>query len=108
MIDEMLAEIFGEVAFGSLSKSRRAQLIARVFFGLLGTGLSVAGAVHFMLNNDEGRNAALRMNMVLMFVFLGCFCLFNIALARPWRWPGVLFVVSFVGLFVVRIVFSPV
>jgi hypothetical protein len=108
MIDEMLAEIFGEVAFGRLSKSRRAQLIARVFFGLLGTGLSVAGAVHFMLNDRHGVNAVLRANMVLMFVLLGCFCLFNIALARRWRWPGVLFVVSFIGLFVIRIVFGPV
>jgi hypothetical protein len=44
--------------------------------------------------------------MVAMFVFLAAFCLFNIALGRTWRWPGVLFVASFVSTLALRILFG--
>ena len=33
--------------------------------------------------------------------------LFNVALHRPWRWPGLGFVLSFVALFAARILFGP-
>jgi hypothetical protein len=44
--------------------------------------------------------------MVAVFVFLASFSLFNVALARKWRWPLRLFVVSFAALFVSRIFFG--
>lgn len=44
--------------------------------------------------------------MVAMFAFLAAFFLFNVALGRTWRWPGVLFAFSFVSLFVTRILFG--
>ena len=36
MFDDWLSELFGEAVFGRLGHSRRAQLLARMFFGLLG------------------------------------------------------------------------
>ena len=44
MLDNLLGELFGEVVFGRLGKSRRAQLLVRVFFGLLGAALGIVGA----------------------------------------------------------------
>ena len=43
-------------------------------------------------------------SMVAVLAFLACFCLFNVALARTWRWPGWLFIVSFIALFASRII----
>jgi hypothetical protein len=106
MIDEILTEIFGEALLGRAGRSRRFQLLARVFFGLLGALLGVAGAVYLALRSEMAQNLALQATMILVFVFLSCFALFNVALARQWRWPGRLFVLSFVGMFVVRIVFG--
>ena len=106
MIDDILAGIFGEAVLGRLSNSRRAQLLLRLGFGILGAGLSVAGAIHFALKDDLTNNTAMRLSMMSLFVFLACFCLFNVAFARKWRWPGWLFVVSFVMLFVTRILFG--
>jgi hypothetical protein len=105
VVDEILAEIFGRALFGRLGESRRTQLLARVFFGLLGTLLCTVGAVHFV-RAVAPRYTAMSMCMVAMFAFLAAFCLFNIALGRTWRWPGVLFVVSFVSLFATRILFG--
>ena len=76
MIDEMLVHIFGEAVFGRIGHSKRAQLIAR---------------------------APTRACMVLVFVGLACLSLFNVALARKWRWPALLFAASFVALFALRI-----
>jgi hypothetical protein len=107
MIDEILVELFGEMVFGRLSRSRRAQLLFRVFFGLLGAGLGVFGAVHFVRGGqDLGGNSAMRASMIAMFVFLASFSLFNIALGRKWQWPGIGFVVSFVALFASRLIFG--
>ena len=107
MLDELLGDLFGQAIGGRLSKSRRAQLIFRVFFGLLGAGLGIAGAVHFARLADLTRNTAMHVSMVAVFVFLASFSLFNVALGRTWRWPAMFFVVSFVALFVTRIVFGP-
>jgi hypothetical protein len=105
MIDDILADLFGEAVRSRLGSSRRAELIARVFFGLLGAGLCAAGAVHFVRSVAPG-HTAMSASMVAMFVFLAAFFLFNVALGRTWRWPGVLFATSFVSLFVTRILFG--
>jgi hypothetical protein len=107
MIDEILGEIFGEAALHSLTRSRRVQLIARVFFGLLGAALGATGAVYVAVRPDAPANAAMHASMIASFVFLSCFSLFNVALARTWRWPGRLFVAAFVLIFVTRIVLGP-
>lgn len=107
MIDDLLAEIFGEAISRRLSKSRRLQLLMRLGFGLLGTALFAAGAGWFLLRTDLTGNIAMRLSMVSLFVFLGCLALFNVALARPWRWPGRLSVLSFGALFVARFLFGP-
>ena len=107
MIDEILIEVFGEAVLGRLNRSRRFQLIARMFFGFLGAVLGLVGAFYIALKPGITQNLALHAVMILVFLFLTCFALFNIALARQWRWPGRLFVVSFIGLFVTRILFGP-
>lgn len=73
MIDEILGKIFGEEVLGKLGDSKRSQLVFRIFFGLLGTALGSAGAVHFMLVSDFTSNTAMRISMVALFVFLACF-----------------------------------
>ena len=105
MVGEILAEIIGRALAGRVGEARRTQLVVRVFFGLLGTVLCTSGAVHFV-RTIAPRHTAMSMCMVAMFVFLAAFCLFNIALGRTWRWPGVLFAVSFVALFATRILFG--
>ena len=106
MLDDVLAGLLGEAVFGRLRHTRRAELIARLFFGLLGTGLGLAGAV-YLLRTVETRNALLLASMTALFVFLSCFCLFNVALARTWRWPGIGFVCSLVLIFVTRVALGP-
>jgi|SRR5688572_18160920 hypothetical protein len=105
MIDEMLGHIFGRLIFGRLENSQRVQLLIRLFFGLLMAGLGVAGALHFSSRYEI--SLPMRMCAVGMFVFLSAFGLFNITLARKWKWPAILFVISFVAMFVVRIAVGP-
>lgn len=105
-MDDLLETLFGEIAVGRGSNSRRAQLIGRMFFGLLGAALSFAGAAYFWLLDYAG-NPALPAITVAMFFFFGSFWLFNVALGRSWRWPGLLFIVSFIALFVTRIAWGP-
>jgi hypothetical protein len=107
MLDDLLGHLFGEVVLGRLSRSRRAQLLFRLFFGLIGAALGGAGAVHFALQPDLTSNLALRASMLAMFVCLASFSLFNIALGRRWRWPGLGFVASFAALFASRIALGP-
>jgi hypothetical protein len=106
VIDDILAEIFRE-ATAPLTRSRRFQLVMRVGFGLLGMVLSIVGTIHFLLKQQMTNNMGIRISLVALFVFLACFFLFNVALARRWRWPGFLFVLSFVSVFVSRIFFGP-
>jgi hypothetical protein len=81
----------------------RHDTIFRVAFGMLGVALSAAGAARsFTYPSAHFRLAALA-----VFVALGCLCLFNVTLARPWLWPLVLFALSLVALFVGRIVLGP-
>lgn len=106
MIDDMLVELFGQAAFGRLGKSRRAQLLVRPFFGIVGSFLGVAGAVFIARRDDLGTNVAMRTSMIALFVFLSAFSLFNVALGRRWRWPGCLFVLSFVMIIATRLMFG--
>ena len=105
MIDDILVGIFGEVVRSRLSGGPRAQLVARLAFGLLGAGLGLVGAV-YIAQRPGTQNLAMSASMVAMFAFLSCFCLFNVALARTWRWPGRLFIVSFIALFAARLIFG--
>ncbi len=75
----------------------------RLFFGILGTGLSTAG-MYFTMGFEAGLH--FRLAGAVMFFFLACFCFFNIALFKRWGWPGRFFLFSFGGLFVVRILFG--
>ena len=106
MIDEMLVELFGQAAFGRLGASRRAQLLVRLCFGIVGSFLGGAGAIYFAQRDDLGSNVAMRASMIALFVFLSAFSLFNVALGRRWRWPGRLFLLSFVMILVTRLVFG--
>jgi hypothetical protein len=105
VIDEILSGI-GEVLFRNRGQSKRAQRFARLFFGLLGAFLGIAGVVHFLSRPSFTNNSLFNASIVAMFLALACFFLFNVALARSWRWPGLLFVVSFVGMIVTRIAFG--
>lgn len=107
MIGEILVGIFGEAISSRLNDSRRVQLAIRLLFGLIGTMLGVIGAVYIGTRPGFTANTMLRASMVLVFLALASFSLFNVALARSWRWPGRLFVVSFVALFVFRLVLGP-
>jgi hypothetical protein len=106
MLDDLLGQLFGEVVFGRLSVSRRAQLLARLFFGLLGAVLSVIGALHFFSRADLTANHALRASVMGTMLFFGAFWLFNVAFGRSWRWPAIGFIASFVAMFVTRIAFG--
>ena len=100
-----LDDLFEDIDFG-LKGSKRAATIFRIFFGALGLLLGAAGAWH-MLAGDVAGSFHMRATAALMFVFLALFFGINVALHKPWRWPGLGFVVTFVGLFVVRIAFGP-
>ena len=103
MLDDLLEE-FLDAWLTSRGTSKRTQLVARVFFGLLGVALSVAG-IHQMTSYDAALH--FRVAAMALLASLAFFCAFNVTLLLPWRWPGRLFVVSFVALFVVRIVLGP-
>ena len=62
MIDELLAHLFGEAVFGKIGSSQRARLVFRLFFGLIGTGLGIAGAVHFAVRDDLTQNVPIRLD----------------------------------------------
>ena|SRR5687768_13621622 len=106
MLGDIIAELIGEAAFGRLSRSQRAQVVLRVFFGLLGTFLGVAGAVHFV-TSVQASNRVMHSSMVAMFFFIALFFLLNVTFKRSWRWPGLGVLVSFVSLFVSRILLGP-
>jgi hypothetical protein len=90
--------------FGPDLKSKRAQAVIRVLFGLLGLVLSAAGAWR-MRGYDAGLH--FRLTAALLFFFLGAFFLVNVIMVRKTSWPWKGFLLSFVLLFVVRILFGP-
>jgi hypothetical protein len=107
VLDDFLVQILGEKLFGRLGQTPRARRGARLFFGVLGAALGVIGAVHFATRPDLPANLSLRASITGTFVALTCVSLFNIGLARSWRWPGLLFIGCFVAMFVTRIVLGP-
>jgi hypothetical protein len=107
MIGDLLEALGEGIVVGKGEPSRRAQVLFRLFFGLLGTGLAAAGGIHFSSASELTSNVAMRLSMVVLFGALGCFCLFNVALLRTWRWPGRLFLISLAALFATRILFGP-
>lgn len=106
MLDELLGQVLGEAAFGRLGYSRRAQLIFRLFFGVLGAALGLIGAIYTWRRPTVTTNIAMHASMIAVFLSLACFSLFNVGMARQWRWPGICFVVSFVVMFVARMAFG--
>ena len=102
----MLEELIESIDLGSGSDPNRAQLIIRIMIGLTGTLLAAVGAIKALVDGFNGAGLEFRMAGGMMFILLGCFCLFNIALHRTWRWPGRGFWISLAGLFVVRIIFG--
>lgn len=107
MLDDILLGLFGEAILGPLTRSRRFRLVARLFFGILGAVLGIVGAVHFWLRKDQSGNLVMRASFVTLLVALALFWFFNVGLLRRWRWPGVLFIVSFICLILSRIVLGP-
>lgn len=107
MLGEILAHIVGEAVFSRLTESERSRVVARVSFGLLGAVLGIAGALHFALRVRPITNTPVHASMVALFLCLACFFLLNVALHKRWRWPAVGFVLSFIALFVTRILFGP-
>lgn len=104
----MLGEIL-EGAFFSFDvfSGRVSRTIFRSLFGLLGVTLSAIGVHHVLTGGIEGISYHFKFMAALNFACLGSFCLFNVVLLRPYRWPGRLFVLSIVLLFLVRVVYGP-
>ena len=107
MIPEAIFEMIGEAAFGRLNRSRKAQVLFRVFFGLLGTALGLFGVYHFLVNVEPPASRLLHASIVALFAFVAARAFFHIACKRPWRWPVVGVAVSFAALFITRIAFGP-
>jgi hypothetical protein len=106
VLDELVRGVL-EAAFGRFDPGERGRLLFRLFFGLLGAGLGLAGAWIFLFVQRDIPNAALRGSLVAAFLFLAAFALFNVALGRRWRWPGLGFVIAFVAVFATRILLGP-
>lgn len=103
MLDDLIGQLVGEAAFGRLDPSHRVKLIVRLFFGLLGAGLGAAGAIYMLRTPPTTTNLPMLASMIAMFASLGAFFLFNVGMARAWKWPGLAFAASFVAMFVARI-----
>jgi hypothetical protein len=100
MLDDLIETLFDDVDLG-LKGSQRGQVVWRIFFGGMGVLLSGVGMWHMLFRVEGGLH--LRLGATLMFALLAAFCLFNVCLLKKWRWPGRLFLASFVLLFVLRI-----
>lgn len=105
MLDDILQALV-QGYLGSRTPSERWRKLARLFFGLLGAGLSFAGAV-VIVGRERTASLPLRFSFLLLFIGFGSIWLFNVALARKWRWPAVLLFVSLPLIFFVRIVLGP-
>lgn len=101
---EFIVEFFAEALAPQGDLSKRGEVVVRLLFGLLLAALGVAG---MWFTHGYDASAHFRWAGIALFFFLACFGLFNVAFGRTWRWPGRLFVVSLVMLFVVRILFGP-
>ena len=102
----MIEDLIESIDLGSRSDSERSQAIIRILIGLTGALLAAIGAIKALIDGFNGAGLAFRITGSTMFILLGCFCLFNIALHRSWLWPGRGFWISLAGLFLVRIFFG--
>ena len=107
MMDDLFADLFGDADLDELGKSRRAQRIVRWVVGLLGAGLLGYGTIRFALHAGPADNLAMRTGMAALLASLACCFLFNVALARMWRWPAAFAVLSLVALVVSRLAWGP-
>jgi hypothetical protein len=103
VIDDLFEGLL-DALFSGEKASKRMEVIMRMLFGFMGVTLSVAGIYH-MMGYDAGWH--FRLAAAAMLFFLACFCAFNITLLLKWRWPGKFFILSFIGLFLVRILLGP-
>lgn len=94
----------GEFVFGG-KPTPRSQAVARIVFGALGTGLSAAGAVHLWVAGSIP-GLPLRVAASGFMLGLASLWLFNVMLAKPWRWPLWCVGLGLPLVFVVRIVFG--
>jgi hypothetical protein len=94
-----LGDLLEDIAIGP-GGGRRFEAVIRILFGIVGALLAFAGAFH-ILSYEAG--IAFRAAAIVFFIFFGCFWAFNVALYRKWRWPGRFLVISFIGIFAVRI-----
>ena len=78
---------------------------ARLIFGLLGTVLGLIGVGKVGFFFDAG--LPMRLAAALLMGAVAAFFLFNVLLARTWRWPGRLCLIALPLLFVVRLGFGP-
>lgn len=93
-----------EIDLGGRGRPRpRLQAALRIGFGLLGLGLSLVGIGHLLGPQSPLPVLAWQLAGALLFLALGCFCLFNVVLLRPWRWPGRLTLLALPLLFLVRL-----
>ncbi len=68
----------------------------RVSSSVFCAGLGLAAAVHFTVGRRDLTNSVMQATVIALFLFLACLSLFNVALGRRWRWPGIGFALSFV------------
>ncbi len=83
------------------------QVALRLFFGLLGAALALAGIVVFGFQRPWTTNTPMRISFVALLVSMACFCLINVTLNRKSRWPARLFIATFVALILTRFLFGP-
>ena len=99
----MLEDLIEPADLGGVNAYCRSQVMIRILIGLVGTMLAAVGAIKALVDVINGAGLSFRMAGGTMFILLGCFCLFNIALDRRWRWTGRGFWISLAGLFLIRI-----
>jgi len=106
MLDDLFEGLSGDFALGRGRASRRAQLVARLFFGLLGAGLCGLGAAVLARRELPPGLGEFHAMSVLFLASIGLFALFVVALGRSWRWPGRLVLASLLAMILARLVLA--
>lgn len=79
-----------------------ARRLLRLLLGLAGAALGLFGAYWMSGPHSPLPVPAWRVPGALLFLGATAFALGNVALARPWRWPGYLMLAAIVLLFLTR------